>query len=58
VADIDPKDVSYVAYAKHFRCKVWSGDKSLIQGLLKKNFTRFISTDELFKLRLAKENKR
>lgn len=57
VEDVDPKDVSYVAYAKHFRCKVWSGDKSLIRGLRKKNFNKFISTDELFKLRQAKENK-
>lgn len=57
VADVDPKDVSYVAYAKHFRCKVWSGDKSLIRGLRKKNFNKFISTDALFKLRQAKENK-
>ncbi len=57
VADVDPKDVSYVAYAKHFRCKVWSGDKSLIQGLLKKNFNRFVSTNELIQLRQVRENK-
>jgi predicted nucleic acid-binding protein len=56
VAEVDPKDVSYVAYAKHFRCKVWSGDKVLIKGLLKNNFTKIISADELFKLRQAKEN--
>lgn len=30
VADIDPKDVHYIAFAKHFRCKIWSSDKALM----------------------------
>ena len=51
VADIDPNDIHYIAYSKHFKCKIWSGDKILIRGLAKKNFTRFITTKELFKLR-------
>ncbi len=51
VADVDPKDAHYIAYAKHFKCKVWSGDKALIKGLAKKNFTNFITTDELYKLK-------
>ena len=51
VADIDPKDSHYVAYSKDFKCKIWSGDKALIKGLAKKNFTSFITTDELFKVR-------
>jgi predicted nucleic acid-binding protein len=51
VADIDPKDVSYIAFAKQFKCKVWSGDKMLMKGLSNKGFHDFISTDELFKLR-------
>ena len=51
VADVDPKDTHYVAYAKHFRCKIWSGDKQLIKGLVKKGFANFVSTDELFSLR-------
>ena len=55
VADIDPKDTHYVAYSKHFRCKIWSGDKLLIKGLAKKGFTSFISTDELYKLRQDSE---
>lgn len=58
VADIDPKDTHYVAYSKHFRCKIWSGDKVLMIGLTKKGFTNFISTDELFKWRQNKEEKR
>lgn len=51
VSDVDPNDVQYIAFAKHFKCKIWSGDKALIKGLAKKKFTRFITTDELFKLR-------
>ena len=48
---VDPKDAPYIAFSKHFNCKIWSGDKALIKGLAKKKFTRFINTDELFKLR-------
>jgi predicted nucleic acid-binding protein len=51
VMDVDPKDIQYVAYAKYFKCKIWSGDKALIKGLAKKNFKRFITTDELFRHR-------
>lgn len=51
VADIDPKDVHYVAFSKCFRCVIWSGDKELIAGLAKKGFYNFITTDELYNLR-------
>ncbi len=51
VANVDPKDTHYIAYSKHFRCKIWSGDKALIKGLAKKGVTNFISTDELYNLR-------
>jgi len=51
VSDIDPKDTPYVAYAKHFRCKIWSGDKRLIKGLAKKGYMKFVTTEELFLLR-------
>ena len=54
VEDIDPKDVVYIAFAKYFRCKLWSGDKVLRKGLIKKGFTSIISTDELFKVRERK----
>jgi predicted nucleic acid-binding protein len=55
VLDIDPKDTHYVAYSKHFRCKIWSGDKELMKGLAKKNFKNFITTEELFNLRDEKK---
>ncbi len=51
LADIDPKDIHYVAFSKQFRCKIWSGDKELMKGLSKKGFTNCITTDELFKWR-------
>jgi predicted nucleic acid-binding protein len=51
VEDVDPKDAPYIAFSKHFRCKIWSGDKALIKGLAKKGFTNFITTDELFRIR-------
>jgi predicted nucleic acid-binding protein len=52
--DVDPKDTPYVAYAKHFKCKIWSGDKELIKGLAKKGFTNFVTTNELYELRDSK----
>jgi predicted nucleic acid-binding protein len=51
VADVDAKDVHYIAYSKYLRCKIWSGDKKLIKGLAKKGFLKFISTDDLFKVK-------
>jgi len=51
VKEIDPKDVVYIAFAKYFRCKLWSGDKTLRKGLINKGFSSFITTDELYKLR-------
>lgn len=51
VADIDPKDIHYIAYSKYFRCKIWSGDKALIKGLAQKGFKNFITTEELYNLR-------
>jgi hypothetical protein len=58
VKDIDPKDVAYVAFAKYFRCKLWSGNKALRNGLVEKGFTNIINTDELFKLRENKISKK
>lgn len=51
VADIDENDLHYVAYSKQFRCKLWSGDKKLAKGLMRKGFTNLVSTDDLYDLR-------
>jgi predicted nucleic acid-binding protein len=50
VAEIDPNDIHYVAYARHFKCKIWSGDKALMKGLDKQGFKKFISTSDLYEL--------
>lgn len=44
---IDEKDTIYIAYSKHFKCRIWTGDKKLINGLRKQGFTNVISTNEL-----------
>jgi predicted nucleic acid-binding protein len=49
--DIDPKDIIYIAYAKQFNCKLWTGDKKLINGLTQKNYHNILTTDNLFLLR-------
>jgi predicted nucleic acid-binding protein len=51
VADIDSKDAVYIAFAKQFKCKLWTGDKQLHKGLLQKNYHNILTTDELFELR-------
>lgn len=57
VHDVDVKDISYIAFSKQFKAKVWSGDKELINGLAKKRFTNFISTHNLWNLREEKMSK-
>ena len=51
IRDIDPKDIVYIAYAKQFKCKLWTGDKKLINGLARKDYRDVITTDELFAFR-------
>jgi len=54
VSDIDPKDSIYIAYIKQFKCKLWTGDKKLTKGLVRKNYNNFITTENLFLLRNEK----
>jgi predicted nucleic acid-binding protein len=57
VKDIDPKDTAYLAFSLYFKCMIWSGDKELRTGLLKKGFNSVITTEELFDIReLHKSN--
>ena len=44
VSDIDPKDIVYIAFAQHFDCKLWTGDKKLIHGLAQKNYRNICTT--------------
>jgi putative PIN family toxin of toxin-antitoxin system len=45
--DVDYDDVMFVALAIHLRCKLWTGDKILMNTLKQKGFKRFIATNEL-----------
>jgi len=48
VKDIDENDVIFVALTKHLKgSKLWTGDKKLITGLLKKEFKHLIPTSDL-----------
>ena len=51
VSDIDPKDTVYIAYAEQLNCNLWTGDKKLINGLIRKKYAKFVTTDDLFLIR-------
>ena len=48
IHDIDSDDIVYIAYTKQFKCKLWTGDKKLINGLARKNYRNVFTTEELF----------
>jgi len=54
VRDINIKDTPYVAFSLFYKCKIWSGDKALSNGLENKGFKNIISTEELFEIRDTK----
>jgi predicted nucleic acid-binding protein len=47
VHDIDEKDTIFVAMGMHFKQKLWSGDKALVERLRKKGYNELILTNEL-----------
>ncbi len=49
-ADVDEDDIEFVALVEHLKGRFWSGDKELRIGLEKKQWNKFISTEELFQL--------
>ena len=49
VEDIDFDDFAFVAVANYLNALLWTGDKALIEGLLKKDYKNVITTLELSK---------
>ena len=49
VRDIDEKDLPFVAMSIHFKAFLWTGDKQLYIGLVKKNYKKVINTTSLLK---------
>jgi len=45
--DVDFDDVMFVALSLHLNCRLWTGDKILVNALIKKGFKRFVKTQEL-----------
>ena len=43
VRDIDEKDLPFVAMSIHFKAFLWTGDKQLYIGLVKKNYKKVIN---------------
>ena len=48
--NIDPKDTPFVSLAIDLNLPLWTNDKKLIDGLLKKGFSKIVTTEEIFKL--------
>jgi len=51
VRDIDMDDITFVALSLFLDIKLWTGDKILIGGLIKKGFKNIITTQEMLQLR-------
>ena len=58
VIDIDAKDTPYIAFSMFLKCKIWSGDKALRNGLISKGFNKVITTEELFDVRERRRKNR
>jgi predicted nucleic acid-binding protein len=51
VREVDMDDISHVALSLFLDIKLWTGDKVLVAGLLRKGFTNVISTQEVLQFR-------
>lgn len=55
--DIDIDDSVFVGFSEYLKSKLWTGDKKLINGLVKKQFKKIITTEDLFKDFIEKNNR-
>jgi predicted nucleic acid-binding protein len=51
VRDVDMDDINFVALSLFLDIKLWTGDKSLTDGLTKKGFKNLITTQEVLQFR-------
>lgn len=49
-SDIDLKDTPYIALSIELDMPLWTNDKKLIDGLRNKDYTKIITTEEIFNL--------
>lgn len=49
--DIDEQDAPFIALSLALKCPLWTGDKNLMGGLKKKNFSLIFDTDSISKIR-------
>lgn len=57
VSGIDQNDALFVALTNHLVANLWTGDKRLINGLKKKEYSRVLATDDLYEIFLDKQLK-
>lgn len=55
---IDVDDTIFVAFSYFLKCKLWTGDKKLINGLLKEEKEMTISTADFYKNFLQKKKQK
>lgn len=48
VEGVDIDDVLFIALTNHLRARLWTGDRTLIRGMEKREWYRFISVEELY----------
>lgn len=54
VRDVDMNDIAYVALSLYVDIKLWTGDKLLREGLIKKGFKNLVTIEELLFIRESK----